>query len=319
VCESGELLVSGGAQGGPPHPVGVPLVAEGGVVGAMTFCTAVAPDPADHELTAALSAISLQVGQYLARKRAQLAAERMKDGFLALVSHELRTPLTSIVGYLELLVEDEGDSVSDHGRQFLAVIERNARRLQRLVDDVLFAAQAEAGRLSLNPGRVDLAEVASESVEAARPKALERTIDLRLDAGRLPYVWGDRDRLGQAIDNLVSNALKFTPPCGRVEVRLGQLENHVTIEVSDTGLGMSEEDCARVFDRFFRAGATRDSAPGAGLGLTIVKAIAEAHGGQVSVSSREGVGTSFLIELPLRPEGARAVHGAAGARGLSRH
>jgi signal transduction histidine kinase len=105
--------------------------------------------------------------------------------------------------------------------------------------------------------------------------------------------------VGQAIDNLVSNALKFTPPGGTVDVRLRAGDGVAVIEVCDTGLGMSEEDRARVFDRFFRAGATRDSAPGVGLGLTIVKAIAEGHGGNVSVESEEGVGTTFRIELPL--------------------
>ena len=325
--QGGELVMNGDADAaeerqaahdaGLAHAVALPLTAEGGVMGAMTFYVPTAPDPEDRGLTSALSAISLQVGQYLARKRAQRAAERMKDGFLALVSHELRTPLTSIVGYLELLVEDESEAMSDHGRQFMAVIDRNARRLHRLVDDVLFAAQAEAGRLSLDPGRVDLAEVAAESVEAARPKAVERTIELRLDAGRLPYVWADRDRMGQAIDNLISNALKFTPPCGRVEVRLRRVGELAAIEVSDTGLGMSEQDRERVFDRFFRAGATRDSAPGVGLGLTIVKAIAEAHGGRVNVESQEGAGTSFLIELPIQPQGEPA-RDAEATRSLSR-
>jgi PAS domain S-box-containing protein len=284
--------------------IAVPLSAGGGVAGAMVFYAREMPDSDDRELSSAVSAIGLQVGQYVERKRAQRAADRMKDGFLALVSHELRTPLTSIVGYLELLVEDEADEVSPTGRQFLSVIDRNARRLQRLVDDVLFAAQAEAGRLSLDPRRIDLAEVASESVEALRPTAVERGIELSLEPKRLPVVTADRDRVGQAIDNLVSNALKFTPPGGSVDVRLSGHDGVAVVEVSDTGLGMSEEDRARVFDRFFRAGASRDSAPGVGLGLTIVKAIAEGHGGSVSVESEEGVGTKFRIELPL--ESSRA-------------
>ncbi len=311
-CDDCEMAAGAGLR----VALALPLVADGGVMGAVVFYAPELPDPDDKELAAALAAIGLQVGQYLERKRAQRAADRMKDGFLALVSHELRTPLTSIVGYLELLVEDESEDVSPHGRQFLNVIDRNARRLQRLVDDVLFAAQAEAGRLTLDPSRMDLPEVAAESVEAARPTAVERRIDLRLDGGRLPAVTADRDRVGQAIDNLISNALKFTPPGGTVEVRLRSDGDSALIEVSDTGLGMSEEDRARVFDRFFRAGATRDSAPGVGLGLTIVKAIAEGHGGSVSVESEEGVGTTFRIELPL---GAPAPVGEdAAARPVSR-
>jgi PAS domain S-box-containing protein len=294
-CEDCALALGAGLR----TAIAVPLGADGGVAGAAVFYARELPDADDREFTSAVTAIGLQVGQYLERKHAQRAADRMKDGFLALVSHELRTPLTSIVGYLELLVEDEAEEVSPSGRQFLTVIDRNARRLQRLVDDVLFAAQAEAGRLSLDPRRMDLSEVASESVEALRPTAVERGINLKLDANRLPALTADRDRVGQAIDNLVSNALKFTPPGGSVEVRLRAADGAAVVEVSDTGLGMAEEDRARVFDRFFRAGATRDSAPGVGLGLTIVKAIAEGHGGSVSVESEEGVGTTFRIELPL--------------------
>jgi signal transduction histidine kinase len=305
-CEDCAVALGAGLR----KAIAVPLGSGGGVAGAVVFYAREMPDSDDREFTSAVTAIGLQVGQYLERKRAQRAADRMKDGFLALVSHELRTPLTSIVGYLELLVEDEAEEVSPTGRQFMSVIDRNARRLQRLVDDVLFAAQAEAGRMSLDPRRMDLAEVASESVDALRPTAVERGIELRLEPQRLPAVTADRDRVGQAIDNLVSNALKFTPPGGSVEVRLGGADDVAVVEVSDTGLGMSEEDRARVFDRFFRAGATRDSAPGVGLGLTIVKAIAEGHGGNVSVESEEGVGTTFRIELPL--EGSRAASPSRG-------
>jgi PAS domain S-box-containing protein len=301
-CDDCSLAAGAGLRAA----IAVPLSADGGVTGAVVFYAHELPSSGDREFSSTVMTIGLQVGQYLERKHAQRAADRMKDGFLALVSHELRTPLTSIVGYLELLVEDEGEQVSPTGQQFLTVIERNARRLQRLVDDVLFAAQAEAGRLSLDPRRVDLPEVASESVEALRPTAVERGINLKLDAQRLPALTADRDRVGQAIDNLVSNALKFTPPGGSVEVRLSATEDAAVVEVRDTGLGMSEEDRARVFDRFFRAGATRDSAPGVGLGLTIVKAIAEGHGGSVSVQSEEGVGTTFRIELPLESSAAHS-------------
>jgi signal transduction histidine kinase len=228
-----------------------------------------------------------------------MEADRMKDEFLALVSHELRTPLTSIVGYLELLDENDAELLSEQGQRFLEVIERNALRLQRLVDDVLFAARAEAGRLALSTRPVDLLEVAEESVATARPKAEENGVMINLDADRPPKVTGDPDRLGQALDNLISNALKFTPPGGRVDVLLRHLGGSVRVDVSDTGLGMSDEDQDRVFDRFFRAPATRDQAPGVGLGLTIVKTIVEGHGGTIAVASSEGAGTTFRIELPL--------------------
>ena len=278
--------------------VAVPLVGDDGVVAVLQLLS---PEPRkrDEEALRMLVAIGEQVGHALYRRQARLEADRMKDEFLALVSHELRTPLTSIVGYLELLAEDEDELGSEQGRRFLEVMERNAVRLQRLVDDVLFAARAEAGRLALAKRDVDLLEVAVESVAAARPRAGETGVELHLDAERTPWMAADPDRLGQAFDNLISNALKFTPPGGRVDVRVRNLADAVQVEVSDTGLGMSAGDSERAFDRFFRAAATRDHAPGVGLGLTIVKTIVEGHGGSISVASSEGAGTTFRIELPL--------------------
>ena len=151
---------------------------------------------------------------------ARREAERMKDEFSALVSHELRTPLTSIIGYLELL-RDDADSDGDDPRarqraQFLAVVDRNAKRLLRLVGDLLFVAQVEAGKLSLDETDVDLGAVARESVEAAAPRARDGGVELTLEEEATPVVRGDRDRLAQALDNLVSNAIKFTPAGGRV-------------------------------------------------------------------------------------------------------
>jgi signal transduction histidine kinase len=249
-----------------------------------------------------LLAIGEQVGHAVYRRLARMEADRMKDEFLALVSHELRTPLTSIVGYLELLRDDEDELGSEQGQRFLEVIERNATRLQRLVDDVLFAARAEAGRMGLAKRKIDLVEVIEESVAAAGPKAEDNGVLVRSEVERMPPFEGDPDRLGQALDNLISNALKFTPPGGRVDVSLRNLGERARIEVRDTGLGMAEDDRARAFDRFFRASATRDHAPGVGLGLTIVKTIVEGHGGTIELASREGAGTTFTIELPLAAE-----------------
>lgn len=232
-------------------------------------------------------------------------SERMKDEFFALVSHELRTPLTSIVGYVELL-RDEADSVEgDDPRamrrvQFLDVVERNARRLLRLVGDLLFVAQVEAGKLNLEAAEVDLEAVARESVEAGMPRASQGGVELSLDVRSVPTVWGDRDRLAQAIDNLVSNAIKFTPEGGRVAVRLLQREGRAIVEVDDTGIGIAQADLEELFQRFFRTKrATSAAVPGVGLGLTIAQAIAQAHDGLISVRSTEGQGTTFRMELPV--------------------
>jgi len=242
---------------------------------------------------------------------AERESERLKDEFFALVSHELRTPLTSIIGYLELVL-DEGEGISDESQRFLEVVARNAQRLLRLVGDMLFVAQVEAGRLSLTRVPVDLGQVAADSVEAARPGAERAGVELTHEAEALPSIVGDGDRFGQMIDNLVSNALKFTPSGGTVAVRVLDGGDHVRVEVADSGSGIPEAEQARLFERFYRtSGAIKGAVPGVGLGLTIVKTIAEAHGGTVELSSREGAGTTFTIRLP----GRASAEPEAGATG----
>jgi PAS domain S-box-containing protein len=230
----------------------------------------------------------------------QRAAERLKEEFFALVSHELRTPLTSIAGYLELVMDPDESELEPEQRHFLGVVERNAKRLQRLVGDLLFVAQFEAGKLSLDTAPTQIEDVAAESVESARPLADELGIELRLNAERVPTCIADGGRLGQTLDNLISNALKFTPTGGRVDVRLIDRRDRVVIEVADTGLGISKADQARLFERFYRTpSATERAIPGVGLGLSISKAIVDGHGGSIAVWSEEGRGTTFTIQLPL--------------------
>jgi signal transduction histidine kinase len=226
--------------------------------------------------------------------------DRIKDDFVAAVSHELRTPLTSIRGYLDLVREGEaGDLTSDQER-FLDVVDRNADRLLHVVGDLLFVAQVDAGKLELELEHVDLAALAAYSVEAARPHAEDRGIQLSLVVDGPVELSGDPARLGQLLDNLITNALKFTPGGGRVEVRTAAGDGHALVDVVDTGMGIPDADRERLFDRFFRtAAASTQAIPGTGLGLAIVKAIAEGHGGGVAVDSEEGVGTTFRVRLPL--------------------
>jgi two-component system sensor histidine kinase/response regulator len=226
--------------------------------------------------------------------------DRLKDEFVALVSHELRTPLTSIRGYLELVLEEE-DALTDEQRQFLGVVERNAHRLLALVGDLLFLAQIEAGKLSLEVGAVDLAAIAAESVETARPLAEEKGITVTLATGPLALIAGDRARLAQLLDNLISNGIKFTPTEGRVDVRVRGERAQAIIEVRDTGMGIPPEEQAHLFERFFRtAKATEQAIPGTGLGLAISKAIVHAHGGRITFASAEGSGTTFKVLIPIR-------------------
>lgn len=225
--------------------------------------------------------------------------DRLKDEFVSLVSHELRTPLTSIRGYLELLL-DEGEALTADQRRFLEIVDRNSERLLELVADLLFLAQIDAGKLAIDLGAVDLKRVVEECVETSSPAADARGIDLSARLDRLPKIQGDQARLAQALDNLVSNAVKFTPRGGRVEVRLNARDGTVVLEVEDTGLGIPEDEQEQLFDRFFRSSnATENAIPGTGLGLTITKAIVERHGGLIEVDSAENVGTTVRVRLPL--------------------
>jgi signal transduction histidine kinase len=232
--------------------------------------------------------------------------DRLKDDFVASVSHELRTPLTSINGYVELLIEGEAGELNEEQTSFLGVIRRNGERLLRVVGDLLFAAELDARTIELERARVDLQPLISYAQQAAKPQAAERGIELTLDVETVPHIEGDAGRLGQVIDNLLSNALKFTPPGGRVGLRLFETAAGVQIEVSDTGMGISAEDQEQLFERFFRtAEATSAAIQGTGLGLSIVAAIVEAHGGSIAVDSEIGFGTTFRIVLPI-PQTAEA-------------
>ena len=229
--------------------------------------------------------------------------DRMKEDFVASVSHELRTPLTSIRGYLELLREGEAGELTDEQQQFVSIVERNADRLLRLVGDLLFVAQVEAGKIALDPRSTHVGELVHQAVDAARPAAREKGIEIDLDLDGLGELHADRARLAQVLDNLISNALKFTSPGGHVAVRTSQHADVCVIEVSDNGSGISDEDQGRLFQRFFRtASATDQAIQGTGLGLAIVKAIVEAHDGTISVESIAGEGTVFRVELPLARE-----------------
>jgi PAS domain S-box-containing protein len=228
-----------------------------------------------------------------------LALDKLKDEFVALVSHELRTPLTSIMGYLELVLDGEGGPVTDDQVSFLEVIKRNSQRLLRLVGDLLFVAQIDAGKLSLETAPVDLEGVVRDCLEAALPRAAEKGVEVLVSADDVPQLEADRVRLAQVLDNLVSNAIKFTPEGGRVEVGICRRNGSVVVTVADTGIGISEDEQARLFERFFRTESAYQLAiQGTGLGLTIVKAIVEAHGGSVTVQSEVGKGTTFAVELP---------------------
>jgi PAS domain S-box-containing protein len=238
-----------------------------------------------------------------------LELDRVKDEFIALVSHELRTPLTSIRGYLELVSDDAAAAgLPAESREWLGVIDRNADRLLSLVEDLLISAEAHSGSLTLTRSEFDVGKVVRECAETCAPTAAARRIriDYAVEAGLL--MTGDPGRIGQVVDNLVSNALKFTPAGGHVELVASRRNGSVLIEVADTGMGIPADEQDKLFDRFFRTARVQSEAiAGAGLGLSIAKAIVEAHRGHITCRSVEGEGTTFAVELPIIPPERRGV------------
>lgn len=228
---------------------------------------------------------------------------RMKDEFVGMISHELRTPLSAIIGFLDLLQNDPGQPLTDDQQEFVGIIERNAQRLLNLVGDLLFTAQVESGRFPLEREEADVAELVRSAARSAGPHAQREGIELIAEVGvDAVLVFVDAGRVGQAIDNLLSNAIKFTPRGGKVTAGVRQVDGGVEFFISDTGVGIPEDEQGMLFTRFFRAStATRNAVPGVGLGLTITRAIVLAHGGTMEVTSQEGVGTEFRFVLPAAP------------------
>jgi signal transduction histidine kinase len=233
------------------------------------------------------------------RQNAELARRNeVKDTLLANVSHDLRTPLTAVLGYAELMRLRGG--LTDKQAQAVDVIERNARRLLRLVSDLLLLAQARAGKLTLEREPVDLAELAAEAVELTQPLAdhAELTLDLEVPP-HSPVIDADRLRLGQLLDNLIANAIKFTPHGGTVTVRVLSRPDAAILEVQDTGPGFPESERESLFEAFTR-GSTTD-APGTGLGLTIVRTVVDAHDAAIDVHTEPGQGARFAVAFQTTP------------------
>ena len=225
-------------------------------------------------------------------------ASRLKTEFVSMVSHELRTPLTSIQGYAELLLEDK--QIAGEERESLTIVKKNAERLLGLINDLLDLSRMEAGRLDLHRRSLDLSHLIPEVVGSLRPLIEAKRQRLRLDVGEaLPAVWADQDRVTQILMNLISNAHKYTLVEGSITVAARPDDGFVRVDVSDTGIGLSPEDQAQLFTKFFRAhDRSPQSGGGTGLGLVITRLLVELHGGRITVSSAPGQGSTFSFSLP---------------------
>ncbi|MFF0492965.1 sensor histidine kinase [Nocardia sp. NPDC003482] len=266
-------------------------------------------------LSQSLNGMLTQIQHAFAATEASEEAARRSEAkmrrFVADASHELRTPLTTIKGFAELYRQ----GALDDPAMFSDRIERESNRMSLLVEDLLMLARLDAQR-PLERRPVDLLALASDAVHnaravdtAQRPEGPGRPIDLEIRSGpgtlEIP---GDEPRLRQVLANLVNNALIHTPPSASVTVRLTPDEDHVLVEVADTGPGLPPDQAERVFERFYRTDTSRSrDSGGTGLGLSIVQALVAAHGGTVSVTSAEGAGTTFTVRLPRRVESGTSV------------
>jgi len=230
----------------------------------------------------------------------------MKSDFVSNVSHELRTPLSSIKAYMEMLIDGEADNEQTRN-EFYNVIQSEANRLSRLIDNILNINRIESGIVKVQREQVALPSVIKEALDILQPQARGKNIELiEVPAPLYFQVFADRDMILQVALNLIGNAIKYTPEDGQITVSL-HVDEHgqsATVTVSDTGLGIPEEDLPHVFDKFYRVNDHKKVAKGTGLGLNLVKHVIETvHGGQVAVTSQAGKGSTFTFALPMAENG----------------
>lgn len=232
----------------------------------------------------------------------QAELDRMKSELISIVSHELRSPLASIKGYADLMLAGNLGEVPDSLREYIGVIANNARKLAALIDDMLDLSRIESGGLPMDFGAVDPVCLCRSVHAAMKPQALLKKLAFEVETGGgVPPVSGDAVQLQRALTNLVSNAIKYTPPEGRVTIRARSEDGRVWIEVEDNGIGVEGEDRERIFRKFYRVRNEHTKLiGGTGLGLCIARSLTEAHGGGLTHRPAPGGGSVFSIHLPAR-------------------
>jgi signal transduction histidine kinase len=249
-----------------------------------------------RDIADSVNAMSLRLGEL----------DELKSEFLSSVSHELRTPIASVKQAAALLDEGVVGDLTEDQREMVGIVISNSRRLGTLINDLLDTARLEAGRVDLNVAPVDMPDLIREVAGTLAPLAQEKFIVVSMNASDdTPIALADRHRLEQVLVNLLSNAIKFTPEEGRIDISCGlEPDGMIRCSVSDTGIGMPEDELPYVFDKFHQVRAARtNKQKGTGLGLTIVKYLVEAHGGEVSVVSKVDEGTTFAFTVPAGSSG----------------
>lgn len=284
-------------------------------------------DRLNAELAQRIEEITLLNGQMRQVNEKLQEVDRLKSELVSNVSHELRTPLTNILGYTDLLLESSSDPPTPFQAEGLRIVHRNGHRLLNLVNDLLDVSRLESGRFSIEPAPLSMAALLRQLTEEARLQAAQKGLTLATDlSDGLPVVLADGPRVAQVVNNLLANAIKFTPPGGQVTVSCYRLEGEggslksilpfssgaapelppgrwLVVTVADTGIGIPADELPHLFSRFYRAPeAQRQAIRGAGLGLYVAKAIVEAHGGRIGVESQPGRGSIFWFALPAEAD-----------------
>jgi signal transduction histidine kinase len=262
--------------------------------------TARAPAVGGDEVAAVAEAFNRMATDLTARQAQLVEADRARRQLLADVSHELMTPLTAIRGYAETLALQQFAPATKEGQRAVKVIQEEGERIERLVGDLLDLARFEAGGISLEQENVDVDEIFERVSERHAKTAHAKGVEIVIEPHDDVRMVADPHRLEQAVQNLAANALRHTPPGGKVRLGARREDGSVRITVTDSGVGIPTEHLPHVFDRFYKADQSRSQSGGSGLGLSIVRAIIERHGGSVAVRSRQGVETVFEIVLPER-------------------
>ncbi|GAA3349989.1 hypothetical protein GCM10020358_74220 [Amorphoplanes nipponensis] len=271
-------------------------------LGVLTAFADTIEDPED-ELVALMSGISAQIAQFIEKRLVedlQRQLIRTKNEYLALIGHELRTPLTSIAAYTELLRDADAETLVAEGPRLLEVIDRNSTQLRHIINELLELSALDTGHAAVQLSPIDLAEVVREAVQRTRAAVAGEPVAIVDELPGELVLPGDRHRLRQVVDNLLGNAVKYSPDGGRIEVRLRTVGRAAELSISDTGIGVSQEEREKMFTGLYRTSRARDRAiPGTGLGLTLSRAVVQRHHGTIELSEHEGPGTTVLVRLPL--------------------
>ena len=252
------------------------------------------------DLVAAFNSMTraLEVGRRELVEQNELlrTSEQHKRDLISMVSHEIRTPLSSVIGFTALLLER--DFPPDEQRRYLEIVDQQARRLAALAGDFLDVQLLEGGGITLDRAPLDFSDIVREQANLFFSHLTTHTVDLELPDAPVT-VNGDRDRLAQVVDNLISNAIKYSPAGSTVGVRLTPGDDSALLTVTDSGIGIAEDDRERVFEKFFRASEAASATGGTGLGLAVAREIVESHGGEIAVDSKHGRGSTFSVKLPV--------------------